>query len=211
MGYGDMMQGAIRRKRPAGQPPVDFGDAGSMQTAAQSQYGTEAGYGSDASSAYLARAKAFDPSAAVQQYAQGAWGSIADGLKRSIADQRGAEVGAGRFDSGFNDEDTQGVYRTATDQLSSALARESVTAAGLQLQNNEGLARFGQSSTQDANDLLASEREFQANQAEQRKKNKSSKGGAIGGALGTAAGAFFGGPVGAGIGGSIGSALGGLF
>jgi hypothetical protein len=211
MPYANAMNGMIKRRTATGAPAVNFGDAGSMQTAAQDQYGTEAGYGSDASSAYLARAKAFDPSAAIQQYAQGAWGSISEGLKRSIADQRGAEVGAGRFDSGFNDEDTGGVYRTATNQLANSIAQQAVTASGQTLQNNSQLAQFGESTTQDANDLLASEREFQANQAEQKKKNKGAKGSAIGGALGTAAERVLRRPVGAGIGGSIGSALGGLF
>lgn len=212
MPYAQAMTGMIRRRAGApGRQPVNFGDQGSMQGAAQDAYNQEAGYGSDATSTYLQRAKSFDPTAAVQQYAQGAWGSISDGLKRSIADQRGAEVGAGRFDSGFNDEDTQGVYRTATNQLANSVAQQSVAAAGLGLQNNEDLGRFAQSTTQDANDLLASEREYQANLAEQKKKNRGAKGSAIGGALGTGVGAFFGGPLGAGIGGSIGSALGGLF
>lgn len=215
MAYADVvngMTGPIRRRRttaPAG--GVNFGDQGALQTSAQEQYGAERGYGDTATQTYLARAQAFDPQAAANQYAQGAWGSISDALKTQLKDVRGSAVGAGRYDSGFLDEDQNTVESQATKQLADAISRGSLEATGMQLTNNSQLGQFGQSMTQDANDMLASEREFQANQAEQRKKNKSSKGSAIGGAIGTIGGAFFGGPVGAGIGGTIGSALGGLF
>lgn len=213
MAYTDVvngMTGPIRRRRPVTNPAVNFGDQGSLQTAAQDQYGTESGFGNDATQTYLARAKAFDPQAAVNQYAQGAWGSISDALKNTLKDVRGSAVGAGRYDSGFLDEDQNTVESQAIRDLTNSIAQQSVAASGQTLANNNALGQFGLSTTQDANDLLASEREFQANQAEQRKRNRASKGGAIGGALGTAAGAIRG-LVGAGIGGSIGSALGGLF
>jgi hypothetical protein len=215
MPYGDMMTGAIRRtatrKPVAATPAVDFGNSGSMQTAAQNAYGTEAGYGSDATSSYLARAKAFDPQAAVSTYAQGAWGSISDALKKTLSDTRGGAVGAGRYDSGYLDEDQGTVINQATKQLSDSIAQQSVAASGQALSNNSAMGQFAESTTQDANELLASERERQANADEQKKKARAAKGSAIGTGIGAIGGAFFGGPVGAGIGGTIGGALGGLF
>lgn len=217
MGYGDMMTGAIKRKTAKAPAGVDFGDSASMQTEAQNQYGTEAGYGSDASSAYLERAKSFDPQAAVSQYAQGAWGSISDALKKQLSDTRGGAVGAGRYDSGYLDEDQGTVINQATKQLSDSIAQQSVAASGQSLANTTAMGNFGQGATQDANELLSGQREFQYNKeredAERARKKRSGIGSAIGGVIG-GAGAFLatgGNPLAAYAGYKGGSAIGGAF
>ena len=185
MPYFDAMQQASAYRR---RKPTNYGDTGALQTEQGNQFDTAAGYADTANDAYLNAANNFDASKSINTYAQGAFSSISDALKKQIAATHGAAVGAGRFDSGFVDADTNDVYAAATKQLNDSIAQQAVAGAGLQLRNTEGLSQFGQNQQQTANDLLASQREFTENakreEEERKRKKRSGIGGAIGGVLG---------------------------
>lgn len=214
MAYFDAMQQASNYRR---RKPANYGDANALGTEQGQNFDTASGYADTANDAFMNASNNFDASKSVNTYAQGAFGSISDALKKSIASTHGAAVGAGRFDSGFVDQDTNDVYAQATKQLSDSIAQQSVSAAGLQQRNTEALGQFGQNQQNTANDLLASRREelinTQREEEERKRKKKSGIGSAIGGILGAATGFIGGGfnPATAALGYKAGSALGGSF
>lgn len=142
-------------------------------------------------------ANSFDASKQLNQYAQGAWGSISDALKTELEGERGRAVGQGRLDTGFYDEDRGTIYNRATKQMSDALAGQSLnalnTTVGVKQQYGEQL-----------------ENDYRENQARKRQK-KRGIGSLIGGVLGAGVGAIAGGPAGAGVGWTAGSSIGGAF
>lgn len=146
----------------------------------------------------------YDASAALDRYARGAWGSVAEGLRNTLADVRGRAVGAGRFDSGYLDEDQGTVIRGVGDDLANRIAMQSMNAEALTQdvrgRGEEGLWGRTEQVMNDAREA-----------AERKRRNKRGIFGAIGTVLGGTAGAIFGGPAGAAIGGKIGGSIGGAF
>ncbi|HTJ62147.1 MAG TPA: hypothetical protein VL333_13230 [Candidatus Saccharimonadales bacterium] len=213
MGFNDMMVAAnpYGRRRP----PVNWNDPNATAAEQGDQYNTASGYGDRANSDYLGAAENFDASKALNTYAQGAYGSISDALKKQLSDLSGQATGAGRFDSGFYDQDNGTVINQATKQLADSIAQQSMGALGAQQRNTEGLAAFGQSQQGTANDLLAARREEQVNaqreQDAQKRAKKRGIGGLIGGVIGGAGGFLLGGPAGAAAGYGIGSQVGSSF
>lgn len=173
----------------------------------------ESRYGKTASDAYLDRATNFDASESLNTYARGAWGSISDALGHQLSDLKGSAVGAGRFDSGFFDEDSGEVVNRATDQFSNAIARESMNALSAEQRNTESLAGFGSRRSENASDMIGQRYEMEENaareEAERKRRRRSGIGSAIGGVLGGVGGFLVGGPAGAGAGVKLGSGLGG--
>ncbi len=179
----------------------------------QQQLDTEQGYGRRASDAYLDRATNFDASGALKEYARGAWGSISEALGQQLRDLSGRAVGAGRFDSGFYDEDQGYLVNNATRQFSNALSSQAVNALGLQQRNTEGLGSFGSRARENAFDMTAEQRAFEENayreEQARKRRRRAGIGSAIGTALGAGAGLFLGGPAGVGPGATLGGGLGG--
>lgn len=172
----------------------------------------EAGYGEQATDAYLDAATNFDASTALNTYARGAWGSISEALGEQLRGLSGAAVGAGRFDSGFYDEDQGTLVNRATGQFSDAIAQQSMNALSAQQRNTEGLGAFGTRRAENELDLTAAQREeeenaFREEQARKRRR-RGGIGSAIGAALGAAAGSFIPG-VGTAAGAKLGGGLGG--
>lgn len=173
----------------------------------------EGAYGEQATDAYLDAATNFDASQALNQYARGAWGSISEALGDQLRDLSGSAVGAGRFDSGFYDEDQGTLVNRATSQFSNAVSQQAMNALAAQQRNTESLGAFGTRRAENELDLTAAQREeeenaFREEQARKRKR-RGGIGSAIGGLLGAAGGFFVGGPGGAAAGAKLGSGLGG--
>lgn len=146
----------------------------------------------------------YDASAALDKYARGAWGSVQEGLQRTLADTRGRSVGAGRFDSGYLDEDQGQVIRGVGNDLSNNIAMQSMNAENLtQDVRGRGEEALWGRTEQAMNDQR---------DADARKRQKK-RGifGAIGSVLGGVGGFIAGGPAGAAIGGKIGGSIGGAF
>lgn len=211
MGYGTALVSATRRRRPA----VDFNDPNSLVAAQGSTYGTAAGYGDDANASFLSQANSFDASKALNQYARGAFANVSQGLKSMLSDERGRQVGAGRFDSGFGDEDAGNIYSRVMSDFTNNLSTQALGAAGMQQRNTESIGQFGLQQQGMATDLLMSRREELENnrreEEERKRKKRSGIGGAIGGVLGGVGGFLAGGPAGAYAGYKIGSGVGSSF
>lgn len=149
-------------------------------------------------------ADAFDASKTINQYAQGAWGSISDALTQQLHDLEGEQGNTGRFRSGFYDVDRGDILKTGYRRLADDIAMQAPAVARMQMDaNNETYGR-----TQSLYEL--DEQDYRDEQ-ERKRKRRSGIGSALGGLLGAGAGAFVGGPTGASIGAKIGSGIGGSF
>lgn len=170
--------------------------------------------GSSANAAYLQQLNSFNAQDSLNKYAQGAWGSISEALDKQLKSLKGSSTAAGRFDSGFFDEDTGVVANNATRQLSDAIAGQSMNALNAQQRNTAAIGAYGEREEGIGLDLATSSFEQEANDQRERdarsRKNRSAIWGGIGTALGAAAGGFLGNPVlGGQVGGAIGGAIGG--
>lgn len=191
-------------------------DQGAIATAQGKTAQAAGAYGDQATAEYWNRAKSFDPSAAINRYAQGAWNQTIGGpggFNDQLTKLRGNQVAGGRLDTGFNDEDTGMLYRSTVNDFGNNLAQTAVQGAGLELQNNRGIADFG-SQQQGLNlDLQTARREELIDNAREKaarkRQNKRGIAGAIGGALGAAGGFLVGGPAGAVAGYGIGRGIAG--
>lgn len=212
MSFADILN---RLKAQRAAVPTGYGTVAGVQAAGDAQIDAERGMANTANNAYLDQATHFDASAALDKYATGAYNTISQGLKQSLSDLGGSAVGAGRFDSGFYDEDQGVVINRATGQLNDAIAGQAMSAASLQQQNTAGLGRYGLEQQGDANDLLAARSEQVQNDAreaaERARKRKRGIGAAIGGLVGGVGGFLAGGPAGAVGGAKAGASIGGGF
>lgn len=208
MGYNDVLANMRRRQQPGSR----YSTVAGVQGAQDEMIDRESQYGERGTTDYLDRAEHFDASAALNKYAGGAWNSIQTALKSTLADTRGRSVGAGRFDSGFLDEDQGEVINRATSQFSNDIAQQSMGALAAEQRNTESLGNFGNERSGRATDLLLSRSEQVQNDAreeeERRRKSRGGIAGALGGALGAAGGFLVGGPAGAMAGYNIGSGVG---
>jgi hypothetical protein len=189
--------------------PADYSSVSGVQRAGDQQIAQQTAYGDRATQDYLGAAENFDASKALNKYATGAWGSISTALGHQLDDLSGSAVGAGRFDSGFFDQDKGVVVNRALSQFSNDIAGQSMNAAGLQQRNTESLGSFANERTGMGNDLLAARSEQVQNDARaEAERQRKKKGGLLSG-IGTAIGYGLGGPVGGAVGGAIGSYAGG--
>jgi hypothetical protein len=224
MPWQDQVNMRIRRRqlgvpdtpaaRDSGASP--YGSVEGVQAAGDAQIAKQTGYGEQATQDYLGRAEHFDASKALNTYAGGAWNTIRAGLGQQLAAEEGRAVGAGRFDSGFLDEDKGVVINRATDQLANSIAGQSMNALAAEQRNTEGLGSFANQRTEMGNELLMARSEQVQNdaraEAERRRKKNSGVGSLIGGVLGAAAGSFvpgIGTAAGWGAGSAIGAGIGG--
>lgn len=145
----------------------------------------------------------YDASSALNRYAQGAWGSVSQGLKQTLADTRGQSVGAGRFDSGYLDEDQGVVIRQTADDFGNRLAQQSMNAEQL---TQDVRGRGGEQLWGRGEQVMNDAREA----AERKRRSKRGIYGAIGSVLGGAAGSFIPG-LGTAAGAAIGGKIGGAF
>lgn len=117
------------------------------QAAAQQRAQAESGaYG---------RAASYDPAAAVDKFAQGAWSQAQAGIKQDLGDLRGAEVGAGRLDTGFYDYDQGQVMKSAIADYNSKIAQTAVQASGQTVQNNQALLGASEHANTDYMDMVS--------------------------------------------------------
>lgn len=160
--------------------------------------------GREAEDEYFRRAREYDPSGAVRTAAEGAWASVLPQVRDAITELRGRMVGAGRLRGGYGEMDEDEVWNRATQQLTSEIARNAMSAAGLQLQNIQGLGGYGQAVTNRYLDLLAGGLDRELMEREMARQRRASRWGALAGLAGSALGTIFG-PAGTAIGGRIGT------
>ena len=176
---------------------------------------TATDYGRNANADYYKRISSFDPSQAINKYAQGTWASMVGGpggFNDQLTRLKGNEVAGGRLDTGFYDEDVGQLYRSTVNDFSNDLARTAVQGAGMEMQNNQMIGQFGQNQQELGLDLGVARRQELINdereKAERKRRNRRGIAGAIGGVLGGVGGFIVGGPAGAAAGYGIGSKVG---
>lgn len=162
--------------------------------------------GREAEEEYFRRAREFDPTRAVTTAAEGAWAQILPQVRETIRDLRGRLVGAGRLRGGYGEMDEDEVWNRATQQLTSEIARNALSSAGLALQNLQGLGAYGERTTGRFLDLLAGERDRELMEREMARQRRAARWGAIASLVGGVAGAFL--PGGSLLGSQIGRAVG---
>lgn len=181
-----------------------------QQAGMQAQFGQQ---GNTATENYLARALAFDPTQAINTYAQGAWGAAQSGMKDQLADMAGSAAG-GRINTGFFDADRGDVYRRTVSDFGNTMAQTAVQGAQMAMQNNNQMGQFGQEQQNRYTDLLMSRRQEIENaareEAERKRKKKGMFTSLLGSGLGMLAGSVIPG-VGTAIGGAIGKKAAGWF
>lgn len=182
-------------------------DASAQQAGQVGAQGVQLGY---------ERTRDFNPESSLRTYAQGAWDDMVNssgGLKDTLRDVEGRAVGAGRYRTGFLDEDQGAVIRGATRDFGNQVAMQSMNATALMQRNNAALYGIGAEQQGVQMDALASRREEMINDRRERdsrrRQRKRGIGGAIGGVLGGVGGFLIGGPAGAAAGYKIGSGIGG--
>jgi hypothetical protein len=104
---------------------------------------------------YLRQAMGFDPSRALREYGEAAYGDFRRQLTRDIGDLRGAAAGAGRLDTGFYDIDQGYLVSDLANRYQQALASRAMEAAQMDLSRIQNLGAFGERSRETYLDLLA--------------------------------------------------------
>lgn len=160
MDYSNNMYASFIRNRPRIIPNTT-----ALAAAWDDLTANQGGYGDAATQAYLSRAGSFDPTTAINTYARGAWDQASTGMRDELRKLKGSAVGSGRLNTGFFDEDQGEVYKNTVADFNNRIAQTAVTGAGMQLQNNAGLANFASDRTNMFADLLASRREQVENDA----------------------------------------------
>lgn len=97
------------------------------------QYLSQAGSSAATQGVDFSNIENFDPSGAINTYANGAWGSIKANLGDQLNDIRNQDARLGRLNTGFFDKDRGTVINRATDQFTNNLAQTAVQGAGLKL------------------------------------------------------------------------------
>lgn len=124
--------------RPTGAEGAGFGELESYNTDGLDGYSASesaallrngGGVGPSAAAGFSPDVAGFDPEAAVNRWAQGAWGNTLADVKKQSAALRAQAGGAGRLDTGFYDEDQGDLVKGITDAFGNNLAQTSVQAA----------------------------------------------------------------------------------
>lgn len=136
----------------------------------------------------LNRAIEFDPSAAVNEYAQGAWGSMQMDLSKYLDELRGGAVGAGRLDTGLYDYDQGQIMNEALSRFTNQLSQTSLGAASLEQQRNQALMGFLQGREGAINEGYAGMLDYETGLANARGQSRSALYGALGQVGGSAVG-----------------------
>lgn len=147
------------------------------------------------------RLSGFDAEDAARRSARAQFDEFSEDLGDNISDLRGSQVGRGRLSSGFGFEEEDELYEGALEDLGRSLSQNALHAQGLNLSATSQLSELGGRQTGRFLDVLASERDADLLEEEQRRRARAEKRGGLFDALGTIAkgglGFWAGGPAGA--------------
>ena len=113
--------------------------------------------GAEAEQDYLRRAREYDPYAAAQRAGRATYDILREDFGRDLAELRSFNAGIGRLETGYGADDEHRAYLDLLDRLNRQIAANSLQAAGLELQNLQGLGSFGQNVALRGRDLVAGE------------------------------------------------------
>lgn len=166
--------------------------------------------GRRAEDAFLERTEGFDAQRAAGTAARAHFDQFAEDLRRDLSDFRGAQIGAGRLNTGFRFEDEDELFRQGLADLGRTLAQNALSAESLNLRNTAQLGAFGEGATNRFLDVLAGQRDTELSLEEMRRRDEERKRSGMFGFLGRVGGSLLG-PAGSVVGGKIGDAVEGLF
>jgi len=158
---------------------------------------------------YLDFATDYDPQEAINRRSQAQWNNLEESLGRSIESLRGRQVGAGRLQTGFGFEDQDRLYEGAFDNLTNAMAMNSLQGEQLGVNVKNRLGSFADSSRNRYLELLSGEDDRFIRDQDIKSRKRGGLFGTLGGLIGAGVGFFGGGgPAGAAAGWNIGSSAG---
>ena len=166
------------------------------------------GQGERATSGYLDRAEAFDPSEAVSTYGQGFMDNAREGLGQDFESLMGESVGSGRLRTGFMQRDAGNLFKDFNKRVSNAIAMQSMEGARMDMANFQGMGRFGTDMYAQNVDLIGGALDRAT--AERNADPGFNWKGAAGGLLGAAAGSILPG-FGTAVGGKLGQKVAEMF
>lgn len=147
------------------------------------------------------RLRDFDAEEGARRSARAQFDEFSEDLGDNIRDLRGSQVGRGRLNSGFGFEEEDELYEGALEDLGRTLSQNALQAQGLNLSATQQLSQLGGRQSGRFLDVLASERDADLLEEEQRRRARAEKRSGLFDALGTIAkgglGFAAGGPAGA--------------
>lgn len=111
--------------------------------------------GRDLERTYIDRAKSFDPSKALDDYARGAFGQVSQNISDQLRDLTGRAVGSGRLNTGFFDEDQGEVVNRNLSDFNNQLLSHALDAESMGLQNLQSLGSYAANKQNTYYDLLS--------------------------------------------------------
>lgn len=134
----------------------------------------EVGRGRRLSSAYEEGAIGYDPQESINTSAQAAWEGIREQMGEEMESLFGHQVGAGRLDTGYGDQDRKRTVRHFGDRLNREIARNSMVGEELRAQNIRDLGRAGDVATDRGMEAVygqyATERQAREQEAASKRK-----------------------------------------
>lgn len=159
---------------------------------------------------YYGRATGYDPYAAAERASGAAIDDLVERYGETFASFRGEEVGAGRSRTGFAREDEDRLLRDRlATPIGRVIAQNSLQASGLDLQNLQGIGRYGTEAREQELDLMSGELDRQQAERNARNERRRRLLAALGMASGAAVGTFLLPGIGTGLGAQLGGTLGG--
>lgn len=156
-----------------------------------------------------ARRRDFDARDYAEDVARGTFRDFKEEFGKDIESLRGNQASRGRLNTGFGYEDEDRYVSEAFEDLQAELARNSFTAAGLDLENTAGMQGAAERARDRDYDLLVGATDREQARENARRQRKRRRFGLLGGAAGGVLGFALGGLPGAKAGAEIGSAVGG--
>lgn len=191
IGYGGRFRKSLRKDPTTERISREFQVQGKRDVAAGNQAEDEA----------QRRLEGFDAQEAARTSARAQFDEFSEDLGDNLRDLRGSQVGRGRINSGFGFEEEDELYEGALEDLGRTLSQNALAANAQNLSATGQLSELGGRRTGRYLDVLASERDAQLLQEEQRRRARAEKRGGLFGFLGTVAkgglGYLSGGPLGA--------------
>lgn len=186
-----------------------------MTTQAQSAYNGAVTRGGQAAAGaedeYLRRSRAFDPYAAAEKSARGQFSMFRDVLNKDVRKLRGEQVGMGRLDTGWAQQDEDELVSDSYDRLNDTIMANANNAASMELSHINGMGNYGLQRSGMFYDLLSGQLDREQAAKNARDSRRGGLWSAIGSIGGAGIGMLAGNPLlGAQLGGYLGGAAGGF-
>jgi len=130
----------------------------------------------------------YDPSAALNTYAQGAYNTFNQGFQQNLTALKGQAAGAGRLKTGFYDQDVGTLAKGMGSQEQNAIAGQAMNAAGLQESALGTATGYAEDEQNRYLDLLSGQLDREQARKNQVSEQQGSLMSGIGSILGTGAG-----------------------